>query len=373
MIRRLRDRFGGGTSGAAAEAAVGRGLADLLAALDNVIDDDAALGRIHAGLGASVPGAAPARGPGTASDQAGVAGSAITTVGAGRPARSRRRLALHAVAGVAAALTACVVALVAVVHGTGRGATQGPAVNTAYVVKRVSSALSAAEPGAMAQLTVTTHSGMTSGGTTATTTARQWSYGDQWRSVTDSPAGPPDYDEGSGAGSVYTLVSYLTRTWARERASGRPAAPLSGPDSCGPVVAGLPSLFQPGLPGMGGSASALLPGAGTLRAAVSCGSLTVAGRQIVDGNEAIELTSQPGSPISETIWVSPGTYLPVRMVVGSAPGRPGPSQTADITWLKPTAQNLAKLTVPIPAGFRQLPFAQAVTPLMQHTSAQSAP
>ena len=56
MIRRLRDAFGGGTKREAADAAVGRGMADVLAALDNVIDDDAALGRICAGPGETMPG-----------------------------------------------------------------------------------------------------------------------------------------------------------------------------------------------------------------------------------------------------------------------------------------------------------------------------
>jgi hypothetical protein len=56
MIRWLRDAFGGGTKREAADAAVGRGMADVLAALDNVIDDDAALGRICAGPGETMPG-----------------------------------------------------------------------------------------------------------------------------------------------------------------------------------------------------------------------------------------------------------------------------------------------------------------------------
>jgi hypothetical protein len=55
MIRWLRDAFGG-TKREAADAAVGRGMADVLAALDNVIDDDAALGRICAGPGETMPG-----------------------------------------------------------------------------------------------------------------------------------------------------------------------------------------------------------------------------------------------------------------------------------------------------------------------------
>ena len=56
MIRWLRDAFGCGTKREAADAAVGRGMADVLAALDNVIDDDAALGRICAGPGETMPG-----------------------------------------------------------------------------------------------------------------------------------------------------------------------------------------------------------------------------------------------------------------------------------------------------------------------------
>jgi hypothetical protein len=125
----------------------------------------------------------------------------------------------------------------------------------------------------------------------------------------------------------------------------------------------VPLLFQLGLPGIGSLASSLpATVARALRTAVSCGTLAVAGRQRVDGTEAIELASRPESLIAETIWVSLGTYLPVRVVVRSAFGD---QQTADITWLPPTAQNLAKLTVPIPAGFRPVPLAQAVRPNLQ--------
>jgi hypothetical protein len=288
--------------------------------------------------------------------------------------RHRRRLALRSVAAAAAALTAGAVALAAV--GV-PGARHDGIDATAYVVQRVGSALSAAGPGEIAQLTVTTVGAVTPGGTTATTTADEWSYGGQWRSVTYSPAGRPVYDEGFSTSSRYTLVSYLTRTWARQAGRrpalpwlgplpglGRPAAPVSGPRGCGPVIAAVPLLFRPGLPGPGFSASSL-PAASALRAAVSCGILAVAGRQRVDGIEAIKLMSRRGSLISETIWVTPGTYLPVRVVVRSAPGMPVLQQTADITWLSPTAQNLANLTVPIPAGFRQVPLAQAVTPILQ--------
>ena len=288
--------------------------------------------------------------------------------------RRRRRLALRSGAAVTAALTAGAVALAAL--GV-TGAHQGGIATTAYVVKRVDGALSAAEPGQIAQMTVTTtRSGVGPGGTTATTTAEEWSYDGKWRSVTYSSAGHPVYDEGFSTSSGYTLVNYQTRTWARQAGTrpalpslgplagfGRPA-PVSGPRGCEPVVAAAPLLVRPGLPGIGVSASSL-PAASALRAAVSCGTLAVIGRQRVNGIEAIELTSRPGSPISETIWVTPGTYLPVRVVSRSAYGQPGLQQTADVTWLSPTAQNLAKVTVPIPAAFRQVPLAQAIWPILQ--------
>jgi hypothetical protein len=139
------------------------------------------------------------------------------------------------------------------------------------------------------------------------------------------------------------------------------------------VVAALPLLFLPGLPRVHLSLSASSPAAvaRALRAAISCGTLAVAGRQRVNGIEAIELTSPPDTP-SETIWVSPGTYLPLRVVVRSAfhhalivGDQPVLQLTADITWLRPTAQNLAKLTVPIPAGFRHVELGEAVAPILQ--------
>jgi len=152
---------------------------------------------------------------------------------------------------------------------------------------------------------------------------------------------------------------------------------------CEPVVAALPTLLHPGLPLEPGIAGLLAAGlfsassppatvARALHTAIACGTLTEDGRQNVDGIEAIKLTSRAGSPISETIWVDPGTYLPVRVVIRSAGGFPVTQQTADITWLPPTAQNLAKLTVPVPAGFRRVPVLQAVLPILQ-TFARSLP
>jgi hypothetical protein len=288
--------------------------------------------------------------------------------------RRRRRLVLCSVTGAAAALTAGAVALAVVVVPS----QQRTGIElTADVVKRVSSALTAADPGDIAQMSVTTSSASPYGGKATTTTAEEWSYGDQWRSVTYSSPGHPLYDEGytaSAGSSVYTLVNYSTRSWTERPGLGRPAAAipfstLPAARGCRPAIGAFPLLYRFGLPGMGLPASSLPSTvARSLRTAVSCGTLTVVGRQTVDGVEAIKLTSRAGSPISETIWVSPGTYLPVRVVVRSpsgasgAAGAPAVQQTADITWLPPTAQNLAKLTVPIPAGFRKVSLPAVAAP-----------
>ena len=346
MIRHLRGRFSGRASREAAHRTVARGMTDVLAALDNVVDDDAVLGRIYAARATSMSVEAPDRHAGTTAGQGSELGSAITTGRARGTVPSHRRLALRSVAG-GAALAAGAVALVAVlVPGARPGGNETPAVSAAYVVRQVNSALSVAEPGEIADMTVTTRGAAASSGRT---TAEEWSFGRQWRTVTYSAAGRPIYDEGVSASSVYTVVSYKTRAWARQARAGQlaPLAPL------------LPSRLGRG-PGLRSGLPVTVPG--FLRNAVSRGSLAEAGRQRVDGIEAIKLTSPPGSLLSETVWVNPRTYLPVRVITQPIPGQPGSGQTADITWLRPTRQNLAKLTVPIPGGFRKFPLADLTGP-----------
>jgi outer membrane lipoprotein-sorting protein len=287
--------------------------------------------------------------------------------------RRHRRLTLCSIAG--AAVAAAVALAAVVVPGAGQGRLREPVVDTAYVVQRVSSALSAGDSAEIAQTTVTTRVTGVFSGTTTTRIGQVWSYGDQWRMVTNPSAGQPRYDEGSTSTAVYTLVNYQARTWARQAGQDHPPAPLIPlitrlPDGCVPVFGPVPvrQLQGIGLATMSQSASV----ARALRGAVSCGTLTLAGRQRVGGIETIKLTSRPDRPFSETIWVDPDTYLPVRVSTRLAPGGPGTpqvrralEQTADITWIRPSAQNLAKLTVPIPPGFRKVPLAQAVGPTLR--------
>jgi hypothetical protein len=291
--------------------------------------------------------------------------------------RRRRTLALRSAATAAVTLGACAVILMTVVVP---GTANRSAVDTAYVMKRVNAALSpAAGPDLIAQMTVTTS------GNPFWLSTEEWSYGDQWRSVAYSKAGKLVLDDGVGPSSVYTLVNYPDREWARQHGAGSwytpapssvpsgwtipgslPAGPFNRASASHPPASvvsacwqlgGLPMLFGPGLL-LGTGFSASLPPATVikeLRTAVSCGSLVDSGRQLIDGIDAIKLTSGPGSFLPETIWVNPDTYLPIRVVVRLGSG----TQTANIAWLQPTRQNLADLTVPIPAGFRQVPLSDA--------------
>lgn len=263
--------------------------------------------------------------------------------------RRRPRLALRSMAAVAAALGAAVALAVVVAPGESQHGSKRVAVDTAYVVMRVDSALSAAEPADIAQVTITSVAANVPGGQATMATVEEWSYGSQWRLAKYSSSGQPIRDEGVSSSSVYTVVNDRTRSWGRQPEQGQSAEPQSGGNACHGEPVGLWLLFHVMLPG-----PPLATVASALRAAISCGTLTVAGRQRVDGTDAIELTSRPGSPIPETIWVSPGTYLPLRVILGPGPGQPSVRQTADIIWLQPTTQNLARLEVPIPAGFRQV-------------------
>jgi hypothetical protein len=267
--------------------------------------------------------------------------------------RRRRRLAQRSVT-AGAALAACAVAAVAVALPGGHHNVPGPAptIDTTYLTSRVASALSTTAPAEIAQMTVT------SIGPRGTITAKEWSYGDQWRSVVYSSAGQPVVDEGATS-STYTLVNYSARTWARQRGVLPRTGPASQRTGCMHATAALSLLLRPAL-SAGASSKSVVK---VLRAAISCGTLAEAGHQRVDGIEATRLTSSSGSLISETIWISPATYLPVRLVIRLAHGSLISRQTAGITWLKPIAPNQTALTVPIPAGFRQVPFGPTVLPI----------
>jgi hypothetical protein len=84
-----------------------------------------------------------------------------------------------------------------------------------------------------------------------------------------------------------------------------------------------------------------------IRSQLSCGEYVVAGRQWIDGIDTIKIT---GNDSHIALWVSPSTYLPVRLALAPGTGR---IQT-DFSWLAPTPANLAALNVTVPAGYQRV-------------------
>jgi hypothetical protein len=93
--------------------------------------------------------------------------------------------------------------------------------------------------------------------------------------------------------------------------------------------------------------------AAQIRTEVACGLLKAAGTGVVDGVWTVKLTGIAAG-LRQTYCIDTTTYLPVRIVTAAADAG-GDGEQADVQWLPPTAANLAKLTVPIPAGFTEMP------------------
>jgi len=85
---------------------------------------------------------------------------------------------------------------------------------------------------------------------------------------------------------------------------------------------------------------------------IAGGAWRVVGRTELEGQQAIEL-SETGhgtdiiEPLPVLLWVSAQTYLPIRLVVGTA----STGTVEQFRYLPPTAANLALLRVPIPPGY----------------------
>ena len=87
-----------------------------------------------------------------------------------------------------------------------------------------------------------------------------------------------------------------------------------------------------------------------LKQVISRGYFTVERATVVDGQRALELTARTPRHVSEHIWISASTYLPLRVSV-SFPGSGLPDFQSDTSYLTPTKADLARLAVQIPDGF----------------------
>ena len=181
-----------------------------------------------------------------------------------------------------------------------------------------------------------------------------WSYRGQLRERGLDAAGRPLFDASSatarapaGRKSVRMTVSgtgidYRAKTWWHA------ALRLRLPASAAP-----PACTSAYLPPPVGST---VDWPAEIHAALSCGHYRIAGQQRLGTARATKLVSvKPDGPYSETLWVSPATYLPMRLTWHWLDHRGAGSGTltGDFRWLHPTAANLRSLRVTVPPGFRQ--------------------
>jgi hypothetical protein len=143
--------------------------------------------------------------------------------------------------------------------------------------------------------------------------------------VLDTEGSPPR------AKGTEKVVNYTSKTWSQRRIVVNLRLP--GGNGCDNKDALSVSVASPSF----------------IRKTLACGGFKVAGRAWIGGVRTIKLVSTPRAQTSKnrmTLYVSPKTYLPVRMVFLG--------ERESFQWLPATAANLAKLRVPTPPGFRHV-------------------
>lgn len=159
-------------------------------------------------------------------------------------------------------------------------------------------------------------------------------------------AGQPVFDSGIGQ-TPTTVVNYQARIWWRYVLHLAPWTPPHGS-----------ALSCHSVGGFGGGEVEPAYWPADLAKLLACGKFTTSGTERVDGVDAIKVTQVRPHGSDTVLWVDPSTYLPIRISTTGQemPGRPYRlMETDDIQWLPPTNANRAKLTVPIPPGFVQVP------------------
>ncbi len=282
-------------------------------------------------------------------------------------ARARRALAVRAaVAGGTAAVTAA--AVVAGMAGASKppAATAPAAVQAhtvAYVIQRVEEAL--AEKNMVIQTEIFN---------APFPAIMQWSYGERFAEMQSGFMPPAAVKElpwaqgqeswGAGTATINGKLTYVQVDYRRHEWYVTPAQGFQ-PD-CSTNL----EFVEYG--------SGPVNWAAYIQQMLSCGVFTIAGHARVNGQETITITgsmTQPdfwfGTPrvagngrgalqVHATLYVDPATYLPVQVIFRNwsqaVVGRPlRGTVREDISVLPPTPGNVAKASVPIPAGFRTVP------------------
>ncbi len=287
--------------------------------------------------------------------------AAVTEAPAGLVGRARRRLRRRRLAMVSAAGAAITAVAVVTVAGAGGPAgTVSRAQTTAYVTGRVDDAVAALATANLVLQAETTFS-------PAFPSITQWSYRQDVRAVqsglmhgTGLPwaQGQVSFAAGTATISgkrVYVQADYRHHQWYPMPAFGVvPNACTARPD-----LAEFNFVDWPGY----------------VRQTLACGKLKVAGHAWVNGRKTIKITGSMTEPawwsssphaagrgamhVDATFYVDPSTYLPVRAVFINWTHAGGGrllrgTVRQDFLLLPPTPGNIAKATITIPAGFRQV-------------------
>jgi hypothetical protein len=233
--------------------------------------------------------------------------------------RTRRRL----VPGAIAVTTAAAAAIALTVSGSARPAPVA-AQTTAYVVSHMTEALTAMAPRTVLFIHRTT--------IPARYQIERWSSADgQSRVEAFTPAGLPVWDSEISSHRI-VIINYEKKTWS--------AAARYFPEAKSPAQWTCRNVESDVINGNPGEM------ASQLRTALSCGDLKVIGR-----GRVLRLSGDFNGGNGVTYWVNARTYLPFRL--RRTLNRSTRFQE-NLRWLPPTASNLAKLRVAIPAGFTRV-------------------
>lgn len=265
--------------------------------------------------------------------------------------RRRRRTARVVTACATAAVTAA--AAVAVADAAARpAAPAGQARPVAYVLSRVRHALAA-------QHLVYRGRTIAAAGTASTT----WVYGNRSRWVEYSPDGTPYSAEGTavvGGKHLSVYVLYPDRRWTGS--PGWQAAPGSACSVTGALA-------------MGGIPVPTDHWSSFISQTLACGAASVTGHVVAGGVPATKITGKPitvrlppgearavhekWARASWAMYVNPKTYLPIQITgstetFGGSGGHTRYSTVTTVRWLPPTAGNIGKALVTVPAGFQRV-------------------
>jgi hypothetical protein len=279
-------------------------------------------------------------------------------------ARRRRRRAAGYGTAVAAAVTITAVVVAAATGGlvgpaaTARarsavGPATGPALASAYVVRRVQDAFANDDQVMRETMSVAPNR------EGAAFLDGQLSYEDvtwayQGRNSTETFGAHGQLQAIMGTGIVSgklrgVQVDYIRREW--ELIPGM----LSGAPVNACTTAGF--LDAPGDPGTNWPS--------LIVRTLACGGFKMAGYADIGGAKTVKMTgsrvlgtgsgSAGESTNTVTLFVSPSTYLPVRITWATAArGLHGARTSADIQWLPPTMANRAHASVTVPCGYQQI-------------------